>query len=219
MPLHHADALAVLPMKPNAPMVYSRIAHPLFQAEGDGLPPISALQFRFGEVTLTTAKQLNNLWHSRFPDYGGCAARISHVAEFSGLYYAVAIWSNPSSTKLPQLSWLMLKRWAIADDAPPNTASRMMRWMVGDIRRKMPEVEMLVSYSDPDTHSGGIYRACNWDEGETTERTASEQGWHNRKRQRMAKNQPCNWVTRWTRRVRPTTTRESIDSPKTGSLF
>jgi hypothetical protein len=178
-----------------------RVAHPLFQAEGSGATPTTALQLHFGATDLGVAKQLNRLWHSRFPNFGGGGGRVCHVAEFDGLYYAVAIWTNPSAAKLPQRAWLMLKRWAIADDAPKNTASRMMMWMTKDIRRRFPEVKILVSYSDPDTHDGAIYKACGWDEGETTRRTAGSKQWHNQDRGSRSENRPCERVTRWTKRI------------------
>lgn len=181
-----------------------RIAYPLFHAGGDGVTPISALQLRFAHTDLKTAKKLNRLWHSRFPSFGGGGSRAQHTAEFDGLFYAVAIWTNPSAAKLPQRTWLMLKRWAIADDSPPppNTVSRMEMWMVRDIRKQLPEVEMLVSYSDPETHDGAIYKACNWKEGETTKRTIGSKQWHNRERGNVSQNKACEWVTRWTKRIR-----------------
>ncbi len=150
-----------------------RVVHPLFQAEGAGSTPSSALQLWFSRIEKDTARSLNKLWHSRFPNTGRSAVRLCHGAQFDGLYYAVAMWTNPTSPKLPQLEWLMLSRWAIAEDAPPQMATRMMMWMCCDIRRKFPEVTTLVSYSDADTHDGAIYKACNWEEGETTLRNTA----------------------------------------------
>jgi hypothetical protein len=63
---------------------------------------------------------------------------------------------------LPQLTWLELSRLAVAPDAPPNTASRMLGWMARDIRKRFPEVIRLVSYQAIDHHTGGIYRAAGW---------------------------------------------------------
>jgi hypothetical protein len=180
-----------------------RLMRPLFQAVEGGETPTSALQLWFSTIDFAHAKALNKLWHSRFPEFGGGGYRRCHTAEFSGRLYAVAIWTNPTSPKLPQLEWLMLKRWAIADDAPPNTASRMMRWMKSDIRRRLPEVTTLVSYSDPDTHHGGIYRACGWTDDTTTQRNSSSNAWHNRKRNGKADNELCKRVTRWLMMVSP----------------
>jgi len=176
-----------------------RVAQPLFQAEGSGSLPTSALQLWFMTIEQRRAKELNRLWHSRFPDIDRSGARVCHVAEFDGIYYAVAIWTNPSSAKLPQLEWLMLKRWAIADDSPFNTGTRMESWMVRDIKKRFPEVGTLVSYSDPDSHDGALYRACNWIEGETTERRPEL--WRNRER-RVTVNDVPTRVTRWTKEIR-----------------
>ncbi len=177
-----------------------RLVHPLFPAEESAPPAASSLHF--APVTLATAKTLNRLWHSRFPEFGGGGMRAAYAAEWGGVYYAVAIWTNPSSPKLPQRAWLMLKRWAIADDAPPQTASRMMSYMLRHLRRTFREVTTLVSYSDPQRHEGGIYRACSWEEGETTPRLTGAKLWHNRQRGNVAANEPCELVTRWTKRLR-----------------
>jgi hypothetical protein len=178
-----------------------RVAQPLFHEAGGGSTPTSALDLWFLKIDFSLAKQLNRLWHSRFPETGGGGSRVCYAAEFGGIYYAVAIWTNPSAAKLPQHEWIMLKRWAIAEDAPANAASRMDSWMIRDIRRRFPEVTTAVSYSDPDTHDGGIYRACNWVEGETTIRS-SNKGWHNRERGNVAVNDQCKRVTRWTKKIR-----------------
>jgi hypothetical protein len=59
-------------------------------------------------------------------------------------------------------SWIELKRMAISDDAPKNTATRMLGWMVKDIRKKFPQCPRLISYQDPQVHSGTIYKAAGW---------------------------------------------------------
>ncbi len=180
-----------------------RVAQPLYQVEGGGSLPTSALDLWFMKTKKETARTLNRCWHSRFPETTRAEPRVCHIAEFQGIYYAVAIWTNPTSPKLPQLEWLMLSRWAIAPDAPPNTGTRMESWMVRDVRKRFPEVTTLVSYSDADTHDGAIYKACNWTEGETTERkTVGPKNWHNRERQRQQLNPTAERVTRWTKEIR-----------------
>lgn len=181
-----------------------RVAQPLFQTAGGGSSPTSALVLWFAFTKdLGKCKGLNRLWHSRFPSVGGGGARACYTAEFEGLYYATAIWTNPTSPKLPQREFLMLKRWAISDDAPKNTASRMDGWMFRDLRRRFPEGMLAISYSDPDKHDGGIYRACGWAEVGTTERnTTGCKNWQNRERQRVAINDPCERVTRWCKPIK-----------------
>jgi len=180
----------------------TRVAQSLFQANGGGSTPTSALQLWFSKIEKQTARTLNRLWHSRYPETSRSAVRVCYGADFDGFYYAVAMWTNPSSPKLPQLAWLMLSRWAIAPDAPKNTGTRMESWMVRDVRRRFPEVTTLVSYSDADTHDGAIYKACNWIEGETTTRKASSRNWHNRERARQQLNRVAERVTRWTKTIR-----------------
>jgi hypothetical protein len=143
-----------------------RVAYPLFQAEGGGSTPTSALQLRFEPIPARTAQKLNALWHSRLPIYdtGFCLnSTISYGAECGGVYYAIAIWTNPVAAALPQHEWLELRRMAISDDAPKNTASRMLAFMARDIKRRFPRVIRLVSYQDCEAHAGTIYKAAGWE--------------------------------------------------------
>ncbi len=178
-----------------------RAMRPLFQVVEGGSIPTSALDLRFDKISLKQARPLNRLWHSRFPEVGGGGSRICYVAEFNGLAYATAIWTNPTAPALPQMEWLMLKRFAIAPDKPKNTASRMMGWMIRDIlkRNEFDEVETLVSYSDPDSHEGTIYRATGWTRDTETRRTGVM--WHSRGRKHTA-NATCERVVRWLKHVR-----------------
>lgn len=178
-----------------------RVAHPLFQAEGDGSQPISALQLWFSEIDQERLRPLNLLWHSTLPDIGGGGCRVCYVAECGGLFYAVAMWTNPASPKLPQRTWLQLKRLAIADDAPKNTASRMLGWMTRDIYRRFPEVTTLVSYQDCEKHDGTIYAAAGWIKGSIKKRSPRTT-WDNRTRRRRVDGKP-RFVRRWTKEVRP----------------
>lgn len=139
-----------------------RVAHPLFQAEGSGSTPTSALQLRFGECDMGTAKALNRLWHSRLPKFRRPTCRVSYIAESDGIYYATAIWTNPLARMLPQTEWMELNRMAIAPDAPKNTASRMLGWMIRDVRKRFPNVVRAISYQEVDHHTGTIYRAAGW---------------------------------------------------------
>ena len=144
-----------------------RAAHPLYQEEGDGSLPISPLQFQLVKVPFETAKALNALWHSRLPRFGTGAVKdmnsyLCYAAEFAGIYYAVAIWSNPVARMLPQDRWLELRRLAISAECPKNTATRMLGVMARLIRRKRPEIERLISYQDMEVHKGAIYAAAGW---------------------------------------------------------
>ena len=139
-----------------------RVMHPLFQEDQGGSIPTSALQLNFGAIEHHTFKKLNQEWHSRLPKIGSGYGRAYYGAEFNGVLYAVAMWSNPVARLLPQREWLELRRFAIAPDSPKNTASRMLGWMVRDIKKRWPEMRRLISYQDCEIHQGTIYKASGW---------------------------------------------------------
>jgi len=147
-----------------------RVVHPLFQEEGGGSIPTSPLQLYVGQVSVVKAIDLNALWHSRLPKViRGNIDRNRHsicfAAEYAGTFYASAIWSTPVADNLLKTSGgycLELRRFAIANDAPKNTASRMLAVMIRIIRRRFPDIVRLVSYQDTEAHSGTIYKASGW---------------------------------------------------------
>lgn len=142
----------------------ARVAYPLFQEEDGGANPTSPLQLRIIKISPSKAQELNSLWHSRLPVYetGSCLHGICFGALFSGIFYAVAIWSNPVARALPQREWLELRRLAISDDAPKNTASRILSVMTSILKSSYPHLEKLISYQDMETHKGTIYKAAGW---------------------------------------------------------
>ncbi len=125
-----------------------RVVHPLFQEEGGGSIPTSPLQLNFRVCHERDFVLLNGLWHSRLPKIGNSHFRVCYCATHDGIFYAVAAWSNPVARLLPQQTWLELRRFAIADDSPRFTASRMLGWMRRDISNRFPETERLISYQD-----------------------------------------------------------------------
>lgn len=161
----------------------ARVACPLFHAEYGGSTPTSALQLHFSTVNESTFKTLNEQWHSRLPRCGNSHFRVCYVAQCSNIIYAVAAWSNPVARLLPQQTWLELRRFAIAPDAPRFTASRMLGWMRRDIQKRFHEVERLISYQDLSTHTGTIYKAAGWKPAEGYKpRARGWIGWGNRPR-------------------------------------
>ena len=138
-------------------------------------PPASPKQLWFTTVEHDTFADLNRLWHSRLPKIGASRGRVYYGAEFDGLWYAVAMWSNPVARLLPQLTWMELRRFAIADDAPPHSASRMLGWMTRDVHKRFPDVERLISYQDLDAHEGTIYKASGWTQAENY--VSRKRGW------------------------------------------
>jgi hypothetical protein len=55
-----------------------------------------------------------------------------------------------------------LRRLACAPDAPKNTASRFLNWMVRWFRKRCPERERCIAYQDCQVHRGTIYKAAGW---------------------------------------------------------
>ncbi len=77
-------------------------------------------------------------------------------------------WKWPTGRMLPSDGTLLeLARWCITPSAEANAGSWFMARAVRLIRRTCPDVKRLISYSELGHHSGGLYRACNWDEWPT----------------------------------------------------
>jgi hypothetical protein len=146
----------------------AKVAYPLFQTEDGGSIPTSPLQFRIDIILPEQAMAMNKKWHSHMPEYrtGYSVAqhcKICYGASFDGFLFAIAIWSHPNARNLPQHTWLELRRMAISDDAPKNTASRMIKIMIADIKKRFKEVSTLISYQDTSVHLGTIYKASGWE--------------------------------------------------------
>lgn len=145
------------------------VAYPLFQEDGGGSIPTSALSFRVVGIGVQLACQLNRRWHSLLP-------RIAHnnvyrnthyscfAAEFGNRFFGVAIWTSP--TVGPQVfnlqTTLELRRFALCSATPKNSASRMLSVMVRLLRQKFPHLKRFISYQDTERHTGTIYRAAGW---------------------------------------------------------
>jgi len=140
----------------------ARVAYPLFQAEYGGSTPTSALQLKVAKMPSRMAMALNRKWHSRLPEIGNGMQCVAYGATCSNVWYAVALWSAPVARLLNGKGLLELRRMAIADDAPKNTGSRMLRIMAMLIKRERPDVLALMSYQDTDVHTGTIYKAAGW---------------------------------------------------------
>jgi hypothetical protein len=115
----------------------------------------------FGPCHKTLAVDLTRRWHSRLPNTQDGPWEYAFAAEHNGIVYAVALWNTPSARCLPQ-HWLELRRLACAPDAPKNTPSRFLGWMVRWFRKNTPHRERVVSYQDKTVHLGTIYLASGW---------------------------------------------------------
>ena len=143
------------------------LARPLFQAEDGGLKPTSALQFSIVEINMRLAAELNRTWHSMLPrtDLGNLLCgnmSVAYAAEFDGKYYAVGIYSQPIIRSNCDGKTIELRRMAICEDAPKNTASRMLSLMRKMVKRKYPFLTKAISYQAVEVHHGTIYKASGW---------------------------------------------------------
>jgi len=91
---------------------------------------------------------------------------VCYAAEFEDHWYAVAIWSSPPALnrmKRERDDEIMeLRRLAINEHAPSNTASRMLAFMARDMARLFPNLIRLSSYQAEEAHTGTIYKASGW---------------------------------------------------------
>jgi len=178
-----------------------RAVCPLFLGEGGGSTPTSSLQLHFGDVSTDLAISLVALWHSRLPKVD--KSNISRTkrlwcvgAECEGRWYAVAIWTNPISPTYAHAPYLELRRMAIADDAPKNTASRMLGVMARMAKKRFSEITRLISYQDTDVHRGTIYAASGW----TAAATNNDATWNRNARKRSAPQAPGAKI-RWEKEI------------------
>jgi hypothetical protein len=167
-----------------------------FPAERGGSIPTKALHFC--EITSQHAQKLVRQWHRTHPIIGAVnTMKVCYGASFNGVLYAAAMWSNPVARMLPQNTWLELRRLAIANDAPKNTATRMLAWMERDIRRRWSGIECLLSYQNCEEHDGTIYRAKgDWSPVDVR---ISGGPWSNRQRKRTAVR--LDFKIRWEKRL------------------
>ena len=113
------------------------------------------------------ASALNEVWHSRLPaiHWSNIVRNRYYVcygASYMGVWVACAIWSSPVNQNFDIVKTLELRRMAISELCPKNTATNLISRMVRDIEKRLPLVTKLISYQDTEVHFGTIYKASNW---------------------------------------------------------
>ena len=118
---------------------------------------------------------LNELWHSRLPKiHWSNVVRNTHyvcyVFHYEQAIIGVGIWSSPVAQNRMKngKQILELRRLALTEFCPKNTASFVISQMIKQIKIKFPEIIKLVSYQDNEVHLGTIYKASNWKEAGQT---------------------------------------------------
>jgi hypothetical protein len=152
---------------------------------------------------MKSARELNYLWHSVLPltvmsNLLRNKRKIAYISEHDGIAYSVAIWTTPvaANRMAGGFDMLELRRFAISEDSPKNTASRILAIMSKLIKKKWPEVNKLVSYQSNDHHDGTIYKAAGW--VASVESKYSE--WHKGKRRNVP--QSVSSKTRWEKELK-----------------
>jgi hypothetical protein len=128
------------------------------------------------ETRAQIACMLNELWHSRLPKiHWSNVVRNTHyvcyVFKYKEAIIGVGIWSSPvaQNRMTDGKKILELRRLALSNVCPKNTASFVIADMIKRIKKKFPELIKLVSYQDTEVHLGTIYKASNWKQaGQTT---------------------------------------------------
>lgn len=144
------------------------VARPLlFQVGEGGSIPTSPLSFKLVLIGMRLAQVMNRQWHSMLPrtDLGNLLCgnmSLAYAAEHDGMYYAVAILSQPIIASLCDGQTIELRRLAICHEAPKNTASRMLAVLRKLVKKKLPHLTKMISYLAVDVHQGTIYRAAGW---------------------------------------------------------
>jgi len=183
---------------------------------------MSPLQLDIGIIGTDIAVQLNSLWHSRLPVITNpkCGDTISFGAIYKNIYFACAIWTRPIARFFNGLGYLELRRMAIANDAPKNTASRMIKIMTILIKKNLPHINKLISYQDTAVHNGTIYRASNWMPFTANKNSSWDRPNINRRR---TINQATGIKTRWEKQIRPeqkiVTNLKTINKPQQLKMF
>ncbi len=119
------------------------------------------------ETRAQIACMLNELWHSRLPNiHWSNVVRntyyVCYVFKYKEAIIGVGIWSSPVARKLDRESYLELRRLALTNVCPKNTATFVLSKMRKLIKDKFPQIKTLVSYQDTEVHLGTIYKADNW---------------------------------------------------------
>ena len=151
------------------------------------------------ECRAQIACMLNELWHSRLPAiHWSNVVRNTHyvcyVFKYRQAVIGVGIWSSPVAQNRMKdgKTILELRRLALSDVCPRNTATKVIACMIKAIKAKFPDIKKLVSYQDKDVHHGTIYKASNWIEADEVKLA----DWSNKTRKRSALQSDANKI-RW----------------------
>ena len=146
------------------------------------------------------ACMLNELWHSKLPKiHWSNVVRNKHyvcyVFKFKEAIIGVGIWSSPvAANRLKNGNRMLeLRRLALTNVCPKNTASFVISKMIKDIKERFDDIDTLISYQDTEVHLGTIYKASNW---KAAPQQTKIQDWNTDKRKRNKLQSTANKI-RW----------------------
>jgi hypothetical protein len=164
------------------------------------IAPVSPTIMTLREVGLKYAMEKNEMWHSRLPitshsNMVRSAHKVFYGAEYKDHCFAIAMWTDPVANNRMSKDHirLELRRLAVAPDAPKFAATWMISKMIKDIKKRFPDITMLVSYQDTEVHTGTIYKAANW----KLDAVSKYKDWSTGKRQRnvaQTKADKIRWI-------------------------
>lgn len=117
------------------------------------------------------------------------------ILDNAGARIGAMMWGRPTARSLDQSTLLELTRMYLVDETEPNAESRALSLARKHIRKHLPSIKGLISYSSSGQgHEGTIYRADGWfPVGQTRRR---KDGWSSRAERAELDLSP---KTRWVR--------------------
>ena len=173
-----------------------------YQPQPNHIGLVSCNQLQFVVIPPQLACNLNANWHSRLPDiHFSNVVRNKYQICFGAMhddeYVASAIWSSPVARSFDDRQVLELRRLAVSNACPKNSATKMLGFMQRYIRKHLPQISLLISYQDTEVHTGTIYKASNWISAHKTKYKAWDVS-----RERSAAQSKADKI-RWELRIKP----------------
>jgi len=137
---------------------------PVDQTEGDGSIPIPPLQLRVYPVAFTNIRHLIVGYHYLHRASTIPLACFGVLDSKTALLVGAVVFGAPVGGRGPaNKGTLELNRFWLDDRCGKNSESRVLAFCIRWIRKAMPNIHRIISYSDTSLgHLGTIYRATGW---------------------------------------------------------
>ncbi|MBB6670258.1 Mom family adenine methylcarbamoylation protein [Cohnella nanjingensis] len=117
------------------------------------------------------------------------------ILDDAGERIGAMMWGRPTARSLDQVALLELTRMYLVDETEPNAESRALSLARKHIRKHLPSIKGLISYSSSGQgHEGTVYRADGWFPVGSTRRR--REGWSSRAERA---ERDLSTKTRWVR--------------------